>query len=312
MLAALSAVALADIPPEPGYVEKCTIQACPAGSEAKTCGASYRGSPECDALAEQGFAKQCSTWGGSFWTEVMCKAPPPPPPKPRAALPWPKLEFVSIPAGTFTMGGPADEPGHEPDEPRHDVAIAAFRLMKHEVTQAEWEAVMHTVPSAHADCPSCPVETVSWDDANAFAAALSDHEGLTGAARYRLPTEAEWEHAARAGQSFRYAGSDDLDAVAWYDGNSGGETHPVCTRAPNGWGLCDLTGNVWEWTADWSGPYPKKAVTNPTGPETGTERVFRGECYGAPAEYQRLTYRTSGEPTMTFDALGFRLARSAP
>ena len=148
-----------------------------------------------------------------------------------------------------------------------------FNLGKYEVTQAEWQGVMGTSPSRFSGCGQCPVEQVSWDDAQEFIGSLN---GRAGGNRYRLPTEAEWEYAARAGTTGDRYGN--LDAIAWYGDNSGGHTQPVGQKVPNAWGLHDMLGNVYEWVADWSGDYPGGTVTDPLrGPGSGSfYRVLRG------------------------------------
>ena len=181
------------------------------------------------------------------------------------------MEFVRIPAGEFLMGSTS---GDNDEEPVTRVRISrAFELGKHEVTQAEWEAVMGSNPSAFDECGGdCPVEKVSWDEVQEFIGRLN---ALEGEARYRLPTEAEWEYAARAGTTAdRYAGN--LDAIAWYGENSGARPHPVGRKAPNAFGLHDMLGNVWEWVQDWYGAYPGGSVTDPQGPASGSRRVDRG------------------------------------
>ncbi len=168
-------------------------------------------------------------------------------------------KFAQICPSTFMMGSPKSESGRDSNEgPQHQVTISkAFELQTTEVTQSQWQAVMGSTPSDFKG-PDLPVEQVSWDDAQAFISKLN---ALGDGYRYRLPTEAEWEYAARAGTTGPYAG--DLDAMAWYSQNSGNKTHPVGTKAPNAWGLYDMHGNVWEWTQDWDGAYSSSAVTDP-------------------------------------------------
>jgi sulfatase modifying factor 1 len=151
------------------------------------------------------------------------------------------------------------------------------------------------------------VEQVSWDDAVAFAAAASRRDGVT----YRLPTEAEWEYAARGGGASAYAGSDNLDAVAWYNGNSGNTTHAVCGKQRNGFGLCDMSGNVWEWTADWYGNYGG-ATVDPTGAASGSYRVDRGGSWYYDPVSARVANRGMLDPGRRSYYLGLRLRRSVP
>ena len=162
------------------------------------------------------------------------------------------MEFMLIPAGTFMMGS---EKGYADEKPQHRVTISRpFYLGKYEVTQAQWEAVMGNNPSRF-DGRNNPVEQVSWEDVRVFIARLNAHEGHT---RYRLPTEAEWEYAARAGSTSAYSFGDDaarLGQYAWYGDNSGKTTHPVGQKLPNAWGLHDMHGNVWEWVQGWYGDY---------------------------------------------------------
>jgi formylglycine-generating enzyme required for sulfatase activity len=213
-----------------------------------------------------------------------------------------------IPAGTFTMGSP-DGVGDSVEHPAHSVRLTkGYYLMEHEVTQGEWKSVMGSNPSRFTACgPKCPVEQVSWDDAVAFAAAASRRDGVT----YRLPTEAEWEYAARGGGASAYAGSDNVDAVAWYASNSGGKTNAVCGKQRNGFGLCDMSGNVWEWTADWYGNYGG-ATVDPTGAASGSYRVFRGGSWGSDPVDARVAVRIESDPGGRYDSLGLRLLRSVP
>ena len=149
------------------------------------------------------------------------------------------------------------------------------------------------------------METVSWDDVQEFIRKLN---AAVGEERYRLPTEAEWEYAARAGTSGDRYGN--LDAIAWYGDNSGSRTHPVGRKAPNAWGLHDMLGNVWEWTQDWYGDYPGGSVTDPQGPASGSERVFRGGSWGGFARYCRASFRGYDSPGFRAGYLGFRLLRT--
>ena len=230
--------------------------------------------------------------------------------------------YVRIEPGTFTMGSPESEDGHSSDESQHDVTITRpFCMKATEVTQGEWQAEMGDNPSYFSSCgPNCPVERVSWDDAVLYANALSGREGLqecyTGSTftgldctGYRLPTEAEWEYAARAGTTGATYGN--LDSVAWYGENSGSATHPVGQKQPNAWGLYDMLGNVWESTGDRYDTYPG-TVTDPLGAGAGSARVSRGgSCYSY-ARYARAADRAYATPVDRYSDLGFRLSRTAP
>jgi formylglycine-generating enzyme required for sulfatase activity len=152
------------------------------------------------------------------------------------------------------------------------------------------------------------VEQVSWNDAQAFIAKVSARDGVT----YRLPTEAEWEYAARGGAGFAYAGSSDLGSVGWFSDNAGSKTHPVCGKGRNGYGLCDMTGNVSEWTADWYGGYASSAQTDPRGAASGSSRVFRGGSWIGVALSARVAFRDRSLPDFRSGDLGFRLVLSVP
>ena len=222
------------------------------------------------------------------------------------------MEFVRIEPGTFEMGSPSDEPGRYDDETLHRVTLSQpFYLGKYEVTQGQWQAVMGRNPSAYSDCGrNCPVEQVSWKDVERFIEALNLQEGVTV---YRLPTEAEWEYAARAGTQTVYHfgnAANRLGQYGWYEDNSGGRTHPVGQKRPNAWGLFDMHGNVWEWVHDWYGDFPRGAVTDPRGPSTGASRVPRGASWGSLARYCRAAYRGRHSPGYRYYYLGVRLARS--
>jgi formylglycine-generating enzyme required for sulfatase activity len=214
-----------------------------------------------------------------------------------------------IPAGSFTMGS-AEGVGEEDEYPAHKVTLTGgFWLMEHEVTQGEWASVMGSNPSHFSKCGStCPVEMVSWEDAQAFIWKVSSRDGVS----YRLPTEAEWEYGARGGQSYEYAGSNQLGDVAWYGGNSGNTPHPVCGKSRNGYGLCDMSGNVMEVVADRYGTFPSGAVTNPGGVSAGSYRVYRGGNYYYSPGTARVAARYGGPPDWRGNVLGLRLARTGP
>ena len=210
------------------------------------------------------------------------------------------------------MGSPKSEAGRDRGETQHPVTLTqGFWMMEHEVTQGEWQAVMGTNPSYYSSCGlTCPVEQVTWYDAVEFAQRASDRDGVT----YRLPTEAEWEYAVRGGQSYVYAGSDEATSVGWISENGREKTHPVCQKQRNGYGLCDLTGNVWEWVSDWYAAYPIGSVTDPAGPSSGTYRVVRGgSCsWEDSAQFARAASRDRDDPTRRDGGLGVRLLRTGP
>lgn len=216
-------------------------------------------------------------------------------------------KFVLIPAGTFTMGGSGS------DETKHQVTISKpFYMQTTELTQGQWQKVMGSNPSYFKDCgDDCPVEQVSWNDVQDFIGRLNRQEGTD---KYRLPTEAEWEYAARSGgKQETYAGTSsesDLGEYAWYDKNSGGKTHPVGQKRPNGLGLYDMSGNVWEWVQDWYGDYPSGSVTDPTGPSSGSSRVIRGGSWLSGASYCRSAVRYDNTPGGRSGSIGFRLVRT--
>ena len=183
------------------------------------------------------------------------------------------VEFVWVPAGEFRMGSTSSE-AEDDEQPVTQVRISrGFWLGKHEVTQSAWQRVMGTNPSGNAGCGQCPVEQVSWNDGQDFIRRLN---GRAGENRYRLPTEAEWEYAARAGTTGDRYGV--LDAIAWcvWDWNGESATQPVAQKAPNAWGLYDMLGNVSEWVADWYGNYPGGTVTDTQSSAPSSSRVFRG------------------------------------
>ena len=220
------------------------------------------------------------------------------------------FKMVYVAGGTFMMGATAEQDGYERDEtPAHRVTLSGYYIGQTEVTQELWYAVMGTNPSRFTRSSLNPVEEVSWDDCQEFIAKLNDLTGL----EFRLPTEAEWEYAARGGnksQGYKYAGSNTIDEVAWYDGNSGKGTHEVGTKAPNELGLYDMTGNVWEWCSDWYGSnyYSSVPSTNPTGPTSGSARVVRGGSWLNNAQLCRVSYRSDdANPANHYSTVGFRL-----
>ena len=194
------------------------------------------------------------------------------------------MKFVLIEPGTFLMGS---DTGTSDEKPVHKVTLTeGFYMQVTEVTQAQWQAVMGDNPSTFKG-PERPVETVSWNDAQEFLKKLNTKEK---GAKYRLPSEAEWEYAARAGQTGE---PPNLDAVAWYNKNSDKQTHPVGQKQPNGWGLYDMLGNVAEWCADWWDEeyYAKSPPVDPSGPDKGSLRAERGSSWYYPAESTYVAYR---------------------
>ncbi len=228
-------------------------------------------------------------------------------------------ELVPVPAGTFTLGSPADEVGRDDDEsPQTQVTIShGFFVGKYEVSQAEYQAVVGSNPSFARGDVNRPVEVVSWQDATNFCALLTARDRqagrISGSATYRLPTEAEWEYAARAGTSTSYSFGDDganLGPYAWYSGNSGSTTHPIGQKLANPWGLYDVYGNVWELCTDWYGTYPGGAVTDPQGPATGSTKAIRGGSWFFGSSSCRSANRMGVSPTGRYTDLGFRIVLS--
>ena len=220
------------------------------------------------------------------------------------------IEMVKVEAGTFMMGAtPEMEKPNSDEKPLHQVTlINDYYMGKYEVTQALWEAVMGSNPS-YFKGDNLPVEKVSWNDCQEFISKLNS---LTGR-KFRLPTEAEWEYAARGGKKsrgYQYSGNSNITDVAWYDGNSGSKTHPVGTKQANELGIYDMSGNVHEWCLDWYGSYSSSSQTNPTGADSGSFRVFRGGGWGIYARGCRLSYRYIFTPDDRRSYLGLRLALS--
>ncbi len=216
------------------------------------------------------------------------------------------MAFVPVPAGCFSMGSAA---GSGDEKPVHEVCVSAFYLGKFEVTQGQWRVVMGENPSRFAACgDACPVEQVSSAAALEFIRRLNHRSGTN----YRLPTEAEWEYACTSGgKKELYCGANNPDSVAWYEKNSGGQTHPVGQKQANGLGLHDMSGNVWEWVADWKERYPVTRQQDPTGVSASSTRVRRGGSWQYGTVQQRATWRSSGYPDDYALDLGFRLAAPA-
>jgi len=223
------------------------------------------------------------------------------------------IAMILVQSGTFNMGG-TDTEAQDDEKTTQSVTLYTYYIGKYPVTQAQWRAVMNNNPS-YFKGDNLPVERVSWEDALEFCHRLSIITGKN----YRLPTEAEWEYAARGGQlsiekkghqAFKYAGSNNLPTVAWYDENSGNTTHPVGQKNPNELGLYDMSGNVWEWCNDWYAAdyYKNSPAENPTGPTSGTYRVCRGGSWLNFAVICRVAFRLNDAPGYRFSYLGFRLA----
>lgn len=218
------------------------------------------------------------------------------------------FDMMPVAGGTFCMGATKsmDSDANDDESPLHDVTLSDYYIGKTEVTQALWRTVMGTYPSEFRG-DNLPVESVSWNDCQEFIRKLNAKTGKD----FRLPTEAEWEYAARGGnrsRGYKYSGSDNIDAIAWYDGSSNSKTHPVATKQANELGIYDMSGNVWEWCSDWYGPYGSNAQTNPKGAASGLSRVYRGGCWYYSARFCRSTYRYCIAPGFRYDYLGFRLA----
>lgn len=218
--------------------------------------------------------------------------------------------MVKVEAGSFNMGAtPEMQAPYEVEKPVHRVTLTNnYYIGKYEVTQALWQAVMGSNPS-YFKGDDLPVERVSWNDCQDFISKLN---AMTGK-RFRLPSEAEWEYAARGGKKsrgYQYSGSNTLGDVAWYEGNSGSKTHAVGTKQPNELGIYDMTGNVDEWCQDWYGSYSSSPQTNPIGAVSGSRRVRRGGGWCSSASYCRSSYRYNCAPDDRYVDIGFRLVLS--
>jgi formylglycine-generating enzyme required for sulfatase activity len=245
------------------------------------------------------------------------------------------MTFVLIEPGTFVMGSPKNEERRGGDEEQHQVMLTKpYYLQTTQVTQGQWKKLMGNNPSYYKGCSDdCPVESVSWHDIQAFINKLNEKEETN---KYRLPTEAEWEYACRAGSMTAYHFGDyednfedyarqaesmaayyfgyyedDLEDYAWYGDNSNNKTHPVSLKKPNAWGLYDMHGNVWEWCEDHYGSYPANSVTDPIGPSSGKYRVLRGGSCGNYAWFLRSASRRWDTPDRRYNSFGFRVARAS-
>ena len=228
-------------------------------------------------------------------------------PSQRAVLEKLIANMVKVEGSTFTMGATPEQgnDAYEYERPAHQVTLSDYYIGRYEVTQKEWQAVMGDNPSKfYGD--NLPVDYVSWNDCQDFINKLNQLTGL----KFRLPTEAEWEFAARGGKQskgYKYSGSDNAKNIAWYEKNSGSKPHQVGTKEPNELGIYDMSGNVGEWCGDWYGRYSSSAQTNPTGPSSGSYRVLRGGCWSDSAGYCRVSIRAFNNPSNRPDSDGFRV-----
>ena len=223
------------------------------------------------------------------------------------------FNMIQVQGGTFKMGAQNSDPkapNYDPDafpteSPVHSVTLSDYMIGETEVTQALWKEVMGDNPSRWKG-DNLPVECVKWNDVTVFIQKLNK---LTGK-EFSLPTEAEWEYAARGGnksQGYVFSGSNSINDIAWHSGNSANKTHEVKAKAPNELGLFDMSGNVWEWCQDQKGEYDSKAQTNPTGPSTGSSFICRGGCWSNKQKQCRVSYRIDNNPTRSNYKHGFRL-----
>lgn len=285
-----------------------------SGSKCYSCGYLISGDwkvcPECGAPLK-GRCVSCGSVIESQWKVCpMCgtfrKSSSADPSSAQVLLPGNvPLELVQVPAGSFIMGSDAFY-----KEPAHQVYLDEFWIGKYPVTQEQWQAIMGSNPSEFKG-GMLPVENVSWGDCQSFIKKLNTRLRGKGY-RLRLPTDAEWEYAARGGnqsRGYKYAGSNIIDEAAWYEENSGDTPHPVGQKAPNELDLYDMSGNVWEWVQDWyvEDYYNKSPNHNPLGPANGSRRVIRGGSYYWGDGYCKSTHRSNNTPGYRFSDIGFRV-----
>lgn len=227
---------------------------------------------------------------------------------PSVIIPFAEPDMVFVQGGTFNMGNS----NFDEDKPVHAITLPSFYIGKYEITQIEWRSVMGTDPMhlGFSGCDDCPVERISWLDIQEFLQKLNAKTGKI----YRLPTEAEWEYAARGGnrsKNYKFSGADTMDEVAWFGSNSDGKTHPVGTKQANELGIYDMTGNVWEWCKDWydKNYYKYSPAKNPQGAFSGSVRVLRGGSWVNYPTTSRVTFRDINIPTYWNNAVGFRVVR---
>jgi formylglycine-generating enzyme required for sulfatase activity len=281
------------------------------------------------------------TWGAEPVLETLPRPQPPAPPvselkselepEPEPEPFTEPLEMIELPGGTFLMGSPdTDDQAYASEKPQHKVTLSAFAMGRYAVTRGLYRAVMPETPSEwqqDQDDDSLPANYVDWFAAVRFCNALSERQGLQpcyqiqgkevtwdqSANGYRLPTEAEWEYATRAGTTTRWFCGDeatDLSRYAWFSENAGGRMHPVGEKEPNPWGFYDLAGNVYEWCWDWYGGYPPEPADNPTGPPSGAARVLRGGADWSGARLLRSACRYRRVPEVRDLFIGFRCVRA--
>ncbi len=276
----------------PANAKFCNHCGAKIENQGKTCPKCGRGGLPAEAL----FCPDCGTKltgaNGSFatFTETVKGVP---------------FDMVAVEGGSFIMGSPPNEAGRNDDEVQHRVTLSNFYIGKFAVTQELWETVMGHNPSKFRGY-NLPVETVSWDDCQSFLKRLNQLTGKT----YRLPTEAQWEYAARGGtqsKGYIYAGSNNINEVAEYGGNNKITTNPVGGKNPNELGFYDMSGNVWEWSQDWYGNYLSTPQENPVGPSTGASRVNRGGSRYSLAPSCRVANRGNDSPGYHSCYLGLRL-----
>lgn len=218
------------------------------------------------------------------------------------------FKMIAVEGGTFQMGSPeSDTEAYDDEKPQHEVKLSNYYIGETEVTQELWETVMGSNPSG-VKGSKLPVENVSWNDCQTFIGKLNAQTGKT----FRLPTEAEWEYAARGGKKskgYTYSGSNTIAEVAWYGNNSNKETHDVALKTPNELGIYDMSGNVGEWCQDWYGAtyYENSSTTAPQGPASGTHRVLRGGSWFLSARYCRVALRNGSNPDSGYGSYGLRL-----
>ncbi|MCW5906766.1 MAG: formylglycine-generating enzyme family protein [Chitinophagales bacterium] len=243
------------------------------------------------------------------------------PPKPKTTIPAKaslaevtagiEANMIFVQGGTFTMGCTKEQDTcYASEKPAHKVTLSNFYINKYPVTQREWETVMGTRPWFSKNCPECPVEHVSWYDAQSFINTLNQATGKY----YRLPTEAEWEYAARGGsksQGYQYAGGNNPDEIGWYEVNSNKQSHPVGQKKPNELGLYDMSGNVWQWCNDWydENYYQNSPAKDPQGPGRDSYRTCRGGSWWSEVGDLRLSNRDRYPPDARDDDVGFRIVK---